>query len=505
MALKGFTRNFKPLEILTEEQVDAIHRGALDVLQVTGVRIEHERALKLFEKNGCKVDYDEMRVRIPPGLVEECLRKAPSSFRLKVREPKNDVVFGGNTLYFMSSVGLQTVDLDSWEARVATRKEIYDAVTVLDALDNCHYLAPYSPYTGFEGVPPVMSMPEGFAARLRNSTKATMSGYSMDCEMFHIAMAKAVGTELTGMCLASPPLTYFADAIESAFRFVEAGFPLYMSTGEVYGGSGPATIAGSVITSTATLMAAIVLAQLIKPGTRVLPADFTFPMNMQTGAPAFGSIGVSLHQAVFHQVWRKYEIPAWNGGSGPAFSDSKRIDFQSGYERAIPTLIIALSGAHCLVLHGGVYGELTYHPVQSILDDDIAGMVGRFIEGVQVNNDTLAIDLIEEVGPIPGHFLNKEHTRKWWKHEQFMPKVADRLAYPDWARTGKKSALDYAKERMEEILATHKPTPLTPSQEEEVERILKEAREYYKKKGLISDAEWEVYMKTLESPNYPYG
>ena len=494
MALKGFTRNFKPLEMLTEEQVEAIHRGALDVLQQTGMRIEHERALKLLEKNGCKVDYEQMRVRIPPGLVEECLRKAPSSFRLKAREPKNDVVLGGNTVYFMASVGMQAVDLDSWEARVATRKENYDAVTVLDALDNCHYIPPYGPYFGFEGVPPVMCHTESLAARLRNSAKATMAGCSKDSEIFDIEMAKAVGTEITGMCLASPPLTYYADAIEAAFRYVEAGFPLYMSTGEVYGGTGPATIAGSVVTSSAELMAAIVLVQLIKPGARVWAADFTFPMNMQTGAPAFGNIGISLHQAVFHQVWRKYEIPTLNGGSS-SFGDSKRIDFQCGYEKAINTLLPALCGANCMFFHGGVYGELTYHPVQSILDDDIAGMIGRFIEGVQVNDDTLAIDLIEEVGPIPGHFLNTEHTRKWWKHEQFVPKAADRLTYPEWTKTGKKSALDYAKERMEEILATHKPKPLTSSQEEEVERVLEEARAYYRKKGLISDEEWAVYMK----------
>ncbi len=86
MSLKGLTRTFKPLEVLTEEEIEAIHRGTLEVLWVTGVRVEHERALKLFEKNGCPVDYDNMRVRIPPALVEECLRKAPSSFHCEARD-----------------------------------------------------------------------------------------------------------------------------------------------------------------------------------------------------------------------------------------------------------------------------------------------------------------------------------------------------------------------------------------------------------------------------------
>ena len=86
--MPGFRRNFKPLEILTEEEIEAIHRGTLEVLEHTGVRVEPQRALRLFEKNDCQVDFNEMRVRIPPGLVEECLRRAPGSFHIKARDVK---------------------------------------------------------------------------------------------------------------------------------------------------------------------------------------------------------------------------------------------------------------------------------------------------------------------------------------------------------------------------------------------------------------------------------
>ncbi|GAI68695.1 unnamed protein product [marine sediment metagenome] len=180
-------------------------------------------------------------------------------------------------------------------------------------------------------------------------------------------------------------------------------------------------------------------------------------------------------------------------------------DYQCGYEKTLRVLVAGLSGANLLLLHGSVHGELTYHSVQAILDDDLAGMVGRFMEGVGVNRETLAVDLIEEVGPIPGYFLNKEHTRKWWKLEQFVPKAADRLTYPEWMQTGKKACLDYAKERMEEILATYKPTPLTHSQEEDVEKILDEARKYYRKKELISEGEMATYRESMKSSNYPFG
>jgi trimethylamine--corrinoid protein Co-methyltransferase len=492
--LKGFTRKFKPLEILSEEQVDEIHRATLGVLWETGVTFHHEKALKLFQKNGCKIDHEEKRVHFPPGLVEESLRNAPSNFHLKARDRKSDLIIGGNVVYFGNFPGMQTVDLDTWEPRVATRKENYDGVKILDALDNFHFFDAYSPYFGFEGVPPVMGIPESCAGKIRNSTSIQNTGYANDCEIFCIQMSQAVEADLLGRCLAAPPLTYYTDAVEAAFRYIEAGFPVMSVAGGVSGGTYPATISGSIVVGNAEIIAAIVLTQLVKPGNGNIAASFTFPENMRTGAPSFGQIGISLFHVIFNQMWRKYGIPIY--GSADAPSSSKEIDFQCGYERGINASIDALSGANLLVTFGGLYGELTWHPVLAILDDDIAGMIGRFLEGVIVSDEAIALNLINEVGPIPGFYLNKEHTRKWWEKEQFMPKAADLLTQFEWMKTGKKNCMDYAKERMEEILATHKVSPsLTPSQEDSIERILNEAKKYYREKGLISDDDWAVYKE----------
>jgi len=502
MAMKGFTRRFKPLEILPEEQVRDIHRATLDVLWETGIRLEHERALRILKKNGCKVDFENRRVWFPSGLVEEALRKCPSTVYVEAREPKHNLVIGGNTTYFGAFPRQWTVDLDIYEPRTATRKEFYDGVVVLDALETLSWLGCYTPYFGFEGAPPVMAMLESCAAKMRNLTKFHGEGYSHDCEIFTIQMAQAVGMEIYITCLPAPPLTYYGDAIEAGLRAAEAGFPVKVGDGAVYGGTAPATLAGATVTNNAELIAPIVLLQLVKPGTKIIASNFNFPQNMRTGAPIFGAIESSLHTVVFNQMWRWYAVPTANYSSG--CSNSKQIDFQLGYEKAMNALLLALSGGNFAAFHGSISSELTHHPVQAILDDDVAGMIGRFLEGVEVSDETLAVDLINEVGPIPGFYLDRKHTRNWWKKEQFGPKVADRLTYPEWKKTGKKGALDYAKERMQEILATHKPKPLTLGQEEDIERILKEAREYYRKKGLISDEEWVVYMKSLESPNYPY-
>jgi len=501
LALKGFTRNFKPLELLTEEQVQAIHRGTLEVLWKTGIRLEHDRALDILARNGCKVDRGSSRVHFPPGLVEESLRQCPSTFHARARDHRNDLMLGGNTAYFSPFPGMKTVDLDTWEPRTATRKEFYQGLAVEDALETVHLIQQYTPYFAFEGAPPAMAMVECMAGKTRNSAKFAAEGFANDSEIFTIQMAQAVGAEMFVPCLPAPPLACYRDSIEAALRGVEAGFPIKEATGPTPGGTAPATLAGAIVTANAELIAPLVLLQLVKPGTRVIVSDLIFPQNMRTGAPAFGAIGSALHTAGFNQVWRSYGIPTSNTA---AVTASKRIDFQCGYEKAVNALLFTLSGASLLQFHGGIYGEIAHHPVQAILDDDLAGMIGRFMRGVEVNDETLAIDLIEEVGPIPGHFLNKEHTRKWWKLEQFVPRAADRLTYPEWMNTGKKSCIDYARQRMEEILATHKPTPLTASQEEDIERILEDARKYYKNRGMITEGEMAAYRESMKSANYPY-
>ncbi len=502
MSKRGFVRSFEPLKILTEGQIEQIHGATLHVLAKTGIRFESDRALKMFEKNGCKVDWEERIVRFPPSLVEESIKMCPSQFYVKARNPENDMTWGGNRTYFQALSGMDIVDVDSWKTRRPTRKEYYDGIKILDALKNVSIIPWYTPYFGFENVPAVMAMPEGLAARLRMSSKFTAAGYSKGCEVFNIQLAQAVGTELRTMMAASPPLTFYEETIDAAYRIIEADFILLPTSGCVYGGTAPATLAGSLVTGNAEIIAAIVFAQLVKPGTRIIVQDYSFPQNMRNGSPAFGSIEISLHQAAFNQIWQWYGLPT---DGSVAYTSSKMIDYQSGYEKAIIASLGAVSGTNTIWIQGAMYGELAFHPYQAIIDDDIAGMLGRFLEGIKVDDETLAIDLIDEVGPIPGHYLNKSLTRKWWKKEHFVPEVADRDTYAEWVKNGQKDIIFHAKEKYEEILSTHKiDLPLSESQEEDIERILKEAREYYRKKGLITDKEWEKYQKDLTSPNYPY-
>jgi trimethylamine--corrinoid protein Co-methyltransferase len=328
-----------------------------------------------------------------------------------------------------------------------------------------------------------MYIPEAFAAAIRNTTKIQSSAYQLDSEVFNIAMAKAVGTELIGNCSMSPPMACSKDTVQSTFRTIEAGFPILVGGGVTMGATSPASLAGAVILLNAQTISGVVLTQLIKPRSRVIGSDFGLSQDMRTGNSTFGSIEGVLHVSAINQIWRRYGLPRSTSIAGS--TSSKLIDVQCGYEKAVSAMGVACSGSNYVHMLGGVYGEVSWHPAQAVLDNDIAGMIGRYIKGIEVHDESLAIDLINAVGPIPGMYLDKAHTRKWWKRDWFLPRVGDRLNYPDWIAKGRKTALDYASERVEEILATHKPKLLTAGQDAEIEKILGEARVFYKAEGLI--------------------
>ena len=482
MARKGFTRQLQPLQILSEGQLEAIHRATLDVLGETGARFESDWALDLLKSHGCKVDGEDMRVRFPAALVEECLANVPRTFHAKAPDPENNLLYGGNTVYFSHSSGMQTIDLDTYEPRVPTKSEYIACVRVLDALPTLDHLGCY-PYFGYEGISPAMAIPEGVALHMQYSGKHQLACCSNDCEIFTIQLAQAVGHELSGTIGSSPPLAWGKDAIAAARRVVEAGFPLATVDGCIMGGNGPVTAPGSVVVSNAEQLAMVVLVQLLHPEHRMLVGHFSLSMNMRTGSPSFGGIESSINNLIFNQLWRHYGVPFSNGS--PGYVNAKTMDYQAGYEKSMAALISALSGANHILLHLGVAGELSAHPVQAILDDDIAGMIGRFIQGEELSDETIALDLIKEVGPLPGNYLSTIHTRDWWRKEQYVPKSADRSTYTEWTQKGKKRALDYARERMDNILATPQTTRLTPGQEHDIDKILQEAREFYAKREQV--------------------
>ena len=501
MAEMGFTRNFKPLDILTPDQVEDIQKASLHVLANTGVTFEDAQARALLAEHGCQVDEDKRRVRFPESLVQESLEKTLGRFRIRARDEEQDLDAGNpDKFYFVASCGLNSIDLDTWQPKRPTRKEFYDFVKVLDALPNVHLL-PAFPWWGFDKVPQVMSLLESNAAKIRMCTKVQGEGSVVGDDKWTVEMGRAVGIDLYQLVNPTAPLTYTADTSQKLINYTGDELVYGFCSGPVPGATAPATAAGGLVTGNAEHLAGVVLANLVKPGPRVISANMTMMQNMKTGAPYFSQAGSMALDGAFHQVWRDYGFPSWT--TTPAWTGSKAIDFQAAYEVAMAATTAALYGASFAVFQGGLTQQLIAHPVKAILDDDIAGMVGRILQGVDVSEQTLALDVIEEVGPLPGTFLTTAHTRKLWRKEQYVPQVADHLSQEDWLKAGSLTAFDHARAKMEQILATHQPVPLPPEQEQAIEDILNDARQYFRKQGMISDEEWELYQQDLSSPDYP--
>ena len=395
----------------------------------------------------------------------------------------------------------RSVDLDTWENKTPTRKDVNDYIRVLEVLPNVDMQACLQ-YVNMQDVPDCMAIIEINAAKLRLSTKAQWEGAMLDNYKFNIELGKITGNEIMKLGNPIAPLAVMRDGIANMKYYIQHDIPFSICNGTLMGTSGPATIAGSVATDNACSLATIAMAQLLKPGTRTWIGSMLMVQNMKTGNPTFGDIGNILAEAAFNQMWRYYKIPCF--GNSSAWTNSKAIDYQTGYEMSMALMSQILTGANCINFYGSLHAELTAHPVKAILDDDVVAMAKRYIEGIEVSEQTIPLDIIDEVGPMPGCYLGTKHTRDWWKKECYVPNYADRLSYDTWEKTGKKKAIDIAKERMDEILSEYKVIPLPQSQDKEVEDILNEARTYYKKKSLITDEEWKKYQEDINSDEYTY-
>jgi trimethylamine---corrinoid protein Co-methyltransferase len=500
MVMQTYPRNTQPFKLLTEKQIKQIQDSTLHVLAKTGVVIQNNKALDLLATHGCDIDSKKSIARFPETVVQENLAVVPRRIRIKARVSDYDIELNTDQVCFFNQFSKETVDLETGEAREPTRKEFYEFVKVLDALPSVHGVS--VPYFGFADVPQAMRSLEGNAAIIRMSPKVPTAGETMGNGSWNREIAKIVGVTPVNFVGTMSPLAYSDESISQIFSCCKNGIPFEIDSGSISGATSPVTIAGSVVAGNAEIIAGMVLTQIIKKGHPVWPGNFIFAQNMRTGAPAFGAITNVLLDGVFNQVWQNYGIPV--ASSTASIANSKLIDFQTGHETAQGVTLSAISGANCVFFHGTVSQQLTGHPVKAILDDDVVKRVGRFLEGVEVSPETLAVDLIDQVGTIPGTFLTTKHTHQWFRKELCFTEVADESIYDNWLNSGKKTALRLAMDKMENILKKHETVFLTNGQEQEIENILNDARKFYRKKGLIRDEEWRSYQKNLVSDNYPY-
>ena len=370
---KGFTRKFEPLRILTSTQVEHIHNATLEVLEKTGVKLESERALKFLKDSGCDVNFETRVVKFPSYLVEESIRKSPSSFSVKARIPEDDLRISPATLYFMPAAGAKLHNEKTGELSVATLEQNNQGVLICDALETVDLQASYCPFFELKDIEPVMLLAESQASVARYTTKVSRGAQATDSFIREAQIANAVGKQLIGCIEGAAPLCFPEDAINAAFEYMDNGFPIWATGGSVMGGSSPATVAGATVSNNVETLAAITFIQCYKPGHSIIANDFVIPMDMESGNLFFGAIGSGYHQMAFNQVYRDlYRIPTCNAMA--AFPNSKLIDYQNAFEKTHLAMSAALSGAIIIGSARLTYNFDVEHQL-SMLDQNIAGQV----------------------------------------------------------------------------------------------------------------------------------
>jgi len=457
------------LNPLSQPQLEEIHGFTLEILQKTGVKFEHEEALRILGDAGCDVDAEKQLVRFPPALVEECIRRVPSSFSLRGVERPHDLQLGGARVTFSSGTAVDILDTRTGERRAPTLRDALDFIRVIDGLDRIHHI--FVPFGVLADKPKEVAFEWQTALTFRHAKKSVGHGVAFPgCAKWQIEMADVVGAQMIAGAGAVPPLSYSFAMADAILRFSRTKHCVSVSQAIACGATGPVTLAGTLIQGNAEIMAGITLSQIVSPGNPNMYCSYTAPLDMRTGGMAVGAVESAILGAAVGQITRFYRIP---GRTLFPQVNAMLPDQQSGIERAIQLIMTALGGISIICFAGQIDDEKTMCFEQLLIDHELAGMVARVMEGIDFSGAARAVDLIHEVGPVPGNFLVKSHTRDNWKKEHVLPALFNRATFEQWYAEGAKDIVAVARERAEQLLAEPVPESRLPKDmDDELTRIL---------------------------------
>lgn len=468
----------RPLEILEKNEVDKINETAVKVLKEVGVKMDHPEAIKLFKANGCEVDETKKTVKIPESLIKEQLKHVPKKFDLYTRGLERMEV-GTDRFYMLSpSDNAYILDMNTQRRRPATVEDCRQMARLVDALEFYHICCtPVLP----QEVPSQLRGLTASVETLKNMSKHYLPEPVSAMEVkYLIEMGEAVAggeDELSKKpvisCVVCPtsPLQFPDTSLAVIWGFANKGLPSVISSGPLVGLGAPITMAGAMAIQTAENLSGITLAQLIKKGLPVLYGGSALPFDMSVGNLAHGAVEFSLFSLAEAQMGRYYGVPPYGAGN---CTNSKLDDAQAGYEKMATTMLSYYSGIN-LAVETSLDNHSLFAPEDLLLHNEIVGVVLRTGKAFEVNDETLAFDLIKKVG-IGGDYLAEKHTRMNMKRDYWYPPLTDRTSYETWLTKGAKDFKTRALERAKHLLAEYKPEPLSPDISKKLDEILERAK-----------------------------
>jgi len=474
--IKSITNPKLKLEILTTEEVLKLHEATLWIIEHVGVRFPSQRALEIWAAHGAAVDRETKIVRARPQLIEDALAKCPPKYGLAARERGQDCSLDGNHVYLgTDGCGVEVIDIETGLKRTSCLEDVRAIARLADATEEVGFH--WVPVSAQDTPPETRGLHE-IRAIWENSTKhvQTESIYNQREARAAIEMAALLvgGRErlrerpvLSLMQCTAPPLGHDGGSLDAALLAAEVGIPTGFMTMAACLTTGPATMAGNLAVGNAEVIAATALLQLAYPGAPVFYAAAQTASDLRTGAYTGGGPEDFLFGAATNVLADFYNIPL---SMGAFATGAKEPNWQAGLEGALSSFMASVVMSDMLLGCGFLHGSRIWSYAEMMLDCEIFSIVQKMMQGIVVDDETLALDTIAAVGP-GGHFLAQKHTRRHMR-EIFLPQFMDRRPYGEW-EARKDDARDWAQSRARRILKEHEPEPLDPEISAEMARIIK--------------------------------
>lgn len=467
-------------EILDPNDLDRIHDASLRILETVGVSIaRNETAIKLLQDAGAIFDEKKRIAKIPAQQVESSLKKIPKGGRIYCgRNRKHDIDTDKQICFRGAATADHIYDPDTNEHRPVIKKDLMNIVRLCDALENIGIVLAPTPHDQS-----ARSMGQYMLEVMLNHTEKHVGvptyGGNSTRDMIKMASIVAGGMEeltrrpiISGIVAPSSPLTLDRDLIESVIEFASHSIPIEIGGMPISGSTAPVTLAGAIAQANAENIAVAVLAQLVNDRVPLRFYAETVSLDPRTGMPCCGSVERAMMNAAMVQLCKgRYGVETWVMGG---LSDSMIHDEQAGYERVMNMMLAALSGANGITVLGTLESCLTISQQQLVIDNEIAGAVRRCLRGIEVNDETLAISEIKNVGP-GGHYLARKHTLQHISQEHYILRITNRKLRNQWIASGSMDIAAVARREAKRILETHMVEPLNKETQRQLSKIVHDA------------------------------
>ena len=473
------------MNFLSQAQKEIIHKSSLRLLEKVGVNVFLPEAVDLLKKAGAEV-IDNKRVKIPSDIIEAALETAPKNIEIYNRDGDLAMQLKDYNSYYGTGPTIQYVyDVYSGKRRPTGKKDIENASLICDYLPNIDFVLTMGMTGGIDpkskGINPMLTDRYDFEAMLTNTIKPLIfSCWSVDglSDIYDMAIAVCGNEEIFFrkpfiIYFGEPvsPLQHDKDALECLMFSAQKGIPTIYSSYPLMGATGPVTSAGVLALSNAEFLSGLAISQLVRKGAPVIYSSGGGPMDMRTSTTPYNAPEALIGEVASKEMALFYGLPNFSYGG---VTDSKMFDQQAGYEAALSLFQSTVMGSNLIHDVGYMETGLTASWELIVMVNEAIEQVKKFAYGFEVNDETLAIDLIEKVGP-GGNFLTEDHTLKHFK-EVWYPKLMNRDIYENWSAAGSKTLAEVCNEKAKWILENHKPKPLKKEVKMKIDEILERSK-----------------------------